>query len=119
MPRVATLSLRSQEGGDLLAELARVLFSSRQPAFVSGWDLPLDGEDPLLRDEIEAFVDWDVLRGDGRGFFLSDRRECATRRVDLRGPTDLDPGPLPMEEGPPEESPHRSVVRLVLAADGS
>jgi hypothetical protein len=53
-----------------------------------------DGEDADL------FADWDHARGHGLGFFRFDPTECATRRVDLRGPTDLDPGPLPMEEAP-------------------
>jgi hypothetical protein len=105
MPRVATLSLRDHAGGDLLADLLRALFVSPLPSFVHGGDRPLDGEEL----EFEPFFDWDQLRGDGRGFFSSDRHECASRRVDLRGPTDLDPGPLPMEEGSSEERAQRLV----------
>jgi hypothetical protein len=104
MPRVATLSLRDHAGGDLLTDLLRALFVSPPPAFVRGGDRPVV-EDP----ELEPFIDWDQLRGDGRGFFSSDRHECASRRVDLRGPTDLDPGPLPMEEGSGEEFAQRLV----------
>jgi hypothetical protein len=105
MPRVATLSLRDHAGGDLLTDLVRALFTSPLPSFVSGDDRALE-EDDL---ELEPFIDWDQVRVDGRGFFSSDRHECASRRVDLRGPTDLDPGPLPMEEGSSEESAQRLV----------
>src|SRR5690242_15270588 len=99
MPRVATLSLRDHAGDELLTELARLLLAPREASFVRGWD---DGEAPAQLDPAEeererdlaldAFRDWDHHRGDGWGFFSSDRRECASRRVDLRGPTDLDPG---------------------------
>jgi hypothetical protein len=97
MARVATVSLRDLVGDDLLAQVARILCGTPlSPGFVERWDLP------QVDPELEPFLDWDSLRGDGRGFFRSDPRECATRRVDLRGPTDLDPGPLPMEEAPAE-----------------
>lgn len=112
MPRVATLSLREILGDRMLGEVARILCAAPEPpAFVERLPVPpppppadttataTDGvaEDD---DDLEAFLDWDIVRGHGRGYFRSDARECATRRVDLRGPTDLDPGPLPMEEAP-------------------
>lgn len=93
MPRVATGSIREHLDDALLSELVRVCVRPVEPAFVEA-AAPADDAD------LEPFADWDAHRGHGRGFFLGDRRECATRRVDLRGPTDLDPGPLPMEEAP-------------------
>jgi hypothetical protein len=97
MPHVATASLRDHVADELLAAVARLSCTDSTAAgFVEGWDWPL--EDPAL----EPFLNWDLRRGDGRGYFLSDRTECASRRVDLRGPTDLDPGPLPMEEATDE-----------------
>lgn len=95
MPRVATVSIRDDMQNALLTELVRVWSTdARAAGFLTG----ADGAD----EELEAFEDWDVVRGHGRGFFHGDARECASRRVDLRGPTDLDPGPLPMEEAPPD-----------------
>lgn len=104
MPRVATLSLRDH-AGELLAEIARMLLAPRAPSFVRGEDAEVEPDPEDAELDLEAFLDWDRIRGDGRGFFSSDPHECATRRVDLRGPTDLDPGPLPMEEGPVELGP--------------
>lgn len=117
MPRIATLSLRDHTGDDLLTQLAQVLFGTRKHAFVQGLDLSSGDceSDPVVRDEFEAFLDWDQIRGDGRGFFSGDRHECATRRIDLRGPTDLDPGPLPMEEWPSDEVDSSSSSFFVVA----
>lgn len=104
MPRVATLSLREILGDRMLGEVARILCAAPEPpAFVERLPVPppVDAEATAEVDgDLEAFLDWDVVRGHGRGYFRSDAHECATRRVDLRGPTDLDPGPLPMEEAP-------------------
>jgi hypothetical protein len=84
------------EDSALLAALAQVLaIGPLAPGF-------LGGDGPAGDDELEAFEDWDAVRGHGRGFFSSDAHERATRRLDLRGPTDLDPGPLAMEEAPPD-----------------
>jgi len=95
MPRVATVSLRDHVSDDLLSQVARILCGTPMSAgFVQRGDLP------EVDSELEPFFDWDSVRGDGRGFFRSDPRECASRRVELRGPTDLDPGPLPMDEAP-------------------
>jgi hypothetical protein len=97
MPRVTTVSLKDLVSDELLLQVARILCgTSPQPGFVERFDLP------EVDAELEPFFDWDSLRCDGRGFFRSDPRECASRRIDLRGPTDLDPGPLPMEEAPDE-----------------
>jgi hypothetical protein len=98
MPHVATASLRDHVDDDLLAAVSRLMWSSDPtPAFVERADVPPTDL------ELEPFLNWDDRRGDGRGLYLSDPVECASRRVDLRGPTDLDPGPLPMEPGPDEE----------------
>jgi hypothetical protein len=105
MPLVATASLRDHIDDELLAAVARLLCASHPtPRFVEGWDLQLDDQD------LEPFLDWDARRGDGRGYFLSDRTECASRRIDLRGPTDLDPGPLPMEEATDDELPRARII---------
>lgn len=97
MSRVATVSLREHVDNSLLAEIARVCCLA-----IAAEGTPAFADVPDVDEELEPFQDWDVLRGHGLGFFHSDPRECATRRVDLRGPTDLDPGPLPMDEAPPE-----------------
>lgn len=96
MPRIATISFRSLLGADMLAQLARILLARAAPPSFVDADPPseLIPDDP----ELEPFIDWDAIAGRGRGYFRSDADECASRRVDLRGPTDLDPGPLPMEE---------------------
>jgi hypothetical protein len=95
MPRVATVSLKDHVSDDLLAQLARILCGTPLAA-----DFVKRADQPDVDAELEPFFDWDSVRGDGRGFFRTDPRECASRRVDLRGPTDLDPGPLPMDEAP-------------------
>jgi hypothetical protein len=97
MSRVATVSLREHVDNSLLADIARAYSAAGGAEGASAF---VDRTD--VDEDLEPFEDWDVLRGHGLGFFHSDARECATRRVDLRGPTDLDPGPLPMEEAPPE-----------------
>jgi hypothetical protein len=96
MARVASLILRKHIDADLLLAVARRMPGSplrRSLAFVR---LP----EIVVEDEIEPFFDWDAWRGHGAGYFRQDADECRTRRVDLRAPTDEDPGPLPMEEAP-------------------
>jgi len=92
MARLATVSLRDHVSRDLLVEVVR-LMCGRPLGFVDAPEVDVDAE-------IEPFFDWDAIRGHGAGFFCGDEHECRSRRVDLRGPTDLDPGPLPMEEAP-------------------
>jgi hypothetical protein len=58
-----------------------------------------DPDDPLA---LSLFDDHDDDRGRGRGFYAQDEQERASRRVDLRGPLDLDVEPIEMEEGAPE-----------------
>lgn len=90
MGRVASVVLLDHVDPDLLLALARRM----RATFVG---LPeIEVEDV----EIEPFFDWDAWRGHGRGYFREDAAECRTRRIDLRAPTDEDPGPLPMEEAP-------------------
>jgi hypothetical protein len=103
MARVATVSLRHLLGDEVVAELARILCAAPAPPTFADADAePPPGLAVALDADpnLEPFVDWDAARGRGRGFFRTDRDECASRRIDLRGPTDLDPGPLPMEEAP-------------------
>ena len=96
MPKVTTGRLLDHVADDILLELARLTQGGvGQPRFVAGPD-HLYIEEP----ELELFMDWDLQRGDGLGAYASDAHECRSRRVDLRGPTDADPGPLPMEEAP-------------------
>jgi hypothetical protein len=103
MPRIATVALRDLLGPELMAGLARILAQQQTPL---GEVAPVC--EPVVHDpELEPFQDWDAVRGRGAGFFRSDADECASRRVDLRGPTDVDPGPLPMDEAPEDEQAER------------
>lgn len=54
-------------------------------------------------DEGALFADHDAVTPRGRGFFSYGEDERRSRRLDMRGPLDLDPGPIPMEEGRPGE----------------
>jgi len=97
MARVATVILHEYVDPEILLAVA-----GQMPGSPSGWPptfvrLP---EIELDDAEIEPFFDWDAWRGHGRGYFRQDAEECRTRRIDLRAPTDEDPGPLPMEEAP-------------------
>ena len=47
-------------------------------------------------DELALFLDYDLY---GKyGFFSQPESECRSRRLDMRGPLDLDKGPIEMEE---------------------
>ena len=97
MARVASVILRKHVDPDLLLAVVRGMPGSpfrRSPAFVRLPEIVVEDA------EIEPFFDWDAWRGHGGGYFRQDAAECRTRRVDLRAPTDEDPGPLPMEEAP-------------------
>ena len=97
MARVATASLREYVDPELLLAVAGRLPDSpfgRPPTFVRLPEIEVEDAD------IEPFFDWDAWRGHGRGYFRQDAAECRTRRIDLRAPSDEDPGPLPMEEAP-------------------
>lgn len=67
-------------------------------------------DDGVVDPEASLFADQAALRGVD-GFYAEDAAECASRRVDLRGPTDHDPGPIPMEEAPPDLE---GAIRLTL-----
>lgn len=113
MARLATVSLRDHVSRDLLIQVVR-LMAGQPLGFVDGPEVEVDAD-------VEPFLDWDTDRGHGTGFFCGDERECRSRRVDLRGPTDLDPGPLPMEEAPDEKQPSATSPRLSArwwSADG-
>lgn len=54
-------------------------------------------------DELSLFADYDTaVRAAGGGYYSEDADECASRRLDMRGPLDFDPGPVEMEEAPAE-----------------
>ncbi len=97
VPRTAAIRLRDRVAKEVMLRVANWMRHLRQgepsPGFVTGPE-DLEIEEP----EMELFMDWDAVRGDGRGAYSQDDDECRSRRVDLRGPTDRDPGPLPMEE---------------------
>ena len=103
MARLATASLRDHVSHELLVDVVRLM---------AGQPLPfVEGPEVIGADaDVEPFLDWDANRGHGAGFFCGDAHECRSRRIDLRGPTDLDPGPLPMEEAPdvPADAHHLS-----------
>ena len=113
MARVATVILREYVDPEILLAVAGHMPGSPvgwPPGFVRLPEIELDDA------ELEPFFDWDAWRGHGRGYFRQDAAECRTRRIDLRAPTDEDPGPLPMEEAPDDitakhlilgSSPHR------------
>lgn len=89
--RTATISLKKVVDDELVLKLARDLATQallRPPAFIDG-EGP-DGEDSLFADYRARDTDL--------GYFSYDEAERRSRRVDLRGPTDRDPGPLQMEE---------------------
>ena len=102
MARLATVSLRDHVDRDVLVQVVRIMCG--QPVgFVDAPHVAVEDAD------VEPFMNWDATRGHGTGYFCGDAHECRSRRVDLRGPTDLDPGPLPMEEAP-EDVPARHLV---------
>ena len=105
MGRIATVSLTQLVPDELMRGIARWIVGAR-PGFVTG-----DG--PRHPDEVELFDDWDGHRGHGVGHYSGDADECRSRRIDLRGPTDLDPGPLPMDEPTDEDV---DVLELCLSA---
>ena len=74
---------------------------------------PAPGPDDWEALEDLLFADQDGDRGHGSGFYAFDAEEAASRRVDLRGPSDHDPGPIPLEEAEDDED----VVVLDLGGD--
>ena len=57
------------------------------------------GESPDAEDELALFADHDARNPRGSGFFSYGEDERRSRRLDMRGPLDHDPGPIPMDEG--------------------
>lgn len=105
MPRIAAVRLRDRIAKDLMLRVANAMRGTRsgvRAGFVAG-PANVQIEEP----ELELFMDWDAWRADGRGAYAHDPDECQSRRVDLRGPTDADPGPLPMEEAPEDVTANR------------
>ena len=95
MPRTAAVRLRDRLAKELMLRMATWM---RGPV---GADFVVGPEEVRVEEpEMELFMDWDSVRGDGRGAYAQDVAECRSRRLDMRGPTDRDPGPLPMEEAP-------------------
>jgi hypothetical protein len=101
MPSTATFSLRDHLGDDVLLEIVQIM-SGVPPRVAPGYVDDIDPGVPFEDDELELFHDWNNRVGRGRGYFRHGEKECRSRRVDLRGPTDRDPGPLPMEEADPD-----------------
>lgn len=98
MARVAAMRLRDRLAKELMLRVANAM-RGRRTGQHAGFVVGPDGVHPE-EPEMELFMDWDAWRADGRGAYAHDPDECRSRRVDLRGPTDRDPGPLPMEEAP-------------------
>lgn len=93
MGRTTTIAVRDHVDGETLNALATIL------------TLPVRRrlqEDPEVDpdDELSLFRDWDACRGGGAGFFCQDEAERRSRRLDMRGPLDLERGPIEMEEAP-------------------
>lgn len=85
------VDLRAHLHQALLECLKSQAATTRQPA--------LEFEE--LDDDQSLFADHEPLFKHVRGFFNYDQRELRTRRLDMRGPLDLDPGPIEMEEADP------------------
>jgi len=104
MPRVTTARFVEHASEEILRQIALGAVAPVDGGFPDALD-PLVVED----EELSLFVDWDFLWGRGRFVYAQDDAECRSRRVDLRGPHDSDPGPLPMEEAP-DDIPARHLV---------
>lgn len=86
---------------DLLRDVARREATRRARAALPVVDDPGLPTDALPEDEA-LFADHDRWLGRGDGYFAEDPIELATRRLDMRGPLDRDPGPIEMEEADDE-----------------
>ncbi|MEN0064002.1 MAG: hypothetical protein AAGA48_17745 [Myxococcota bacterium] len=95
MPKTTTVRFDDHVSEEVMKQLALLAAGASALAFHEGL-AHLFVED----EELSLFADWDFLWGRGRGTYTQDDAECRSRRVDLRGPHDGDPGPLPMEEAP-------------------
>ena len=97
MPKVTTVRFDDHISDEILRQLALLVLGDGRPR--AGFPDELD-ELFVEDEELSLFTDWDFLWGRGRGMYAQDDAECRSRRIDLRGPHDGDPGPLPMEEAP-------------------
>ena len=125
MGRTATILLREHVDDDLLLQIAYALNQASlghrrgfldeieparapevttvarvTPVACGDWpdDSPQYGED----EELALFRDYSQ-RCHVRGFYSQDEMERRSRRIDLRGPTDHDPGPIEMTEADAED----------------
>lgn len=97
MPKTTTARFHDHASEELLDQLVRLVVVRNGPRV----RFPDAFENLFVEDEeLSLFTDWDFLWQRGRGLYAQDDAECRSRRVDLRGPHDGDPGPLPMEEAP-------------------
>ncbi len=95
----ATISLCEHLDPNLILRVASAMAGSalyREPRFLDGpdgqgdeWDLLFEHHDP---------------RSLGWGYFCHDEDERRSRRLDMRGPTDVDPGPIAMSEPEGDDS---------------
>jgi len=107
-----TLSLRDHLDSETLLQVASAMPGSaiyREPRFI-------DGPDGAPDNDWSSLFEHQDPRGMGWGFFSLDAQERHSRRIDLRGPTDLDPGPLAMCE--PQDSDAGIVLTFTLDSDG-
>jgi hypothetical protein len=96
----ATLSLCERLDARVVLKIAGEMPGSslyRHPRFLKGPATPLESSwDSLFAHHDPRSLGW--------GYFCPDAAERRSRRLDMRGPTDVDPGPLAMndaEEGEP------------------
>ena len=95
----ATISLCEHVDRTLVLKVASAMADSalyRQPGFLDGPEAPMDDWELLFQDHDPRLLGW--------GYFSHDEEERRSRRLDMRGPTDVDPGPLPMAEPEDEDS---------------
>ena len=95
MAHTTTLSLCEHIDAETMLRVASAMRDSalyREPRF-------LDGPDDNGENEWESLFQHHDPRSLGWGYFCHDETERESRRLDMRGPNDFDPGPLAMGEG--------------------
>ncbi len=102
MARTTTFALRDHVDDEWLLRLARIMSESplhREPCFPGELEefASVDNEELIPFDDVNS-------RCAALGYFSADERERRSRRIDLRGPTDWDPGPIEMAEGASEDA---------------
>lgn len=96
MGRTTTITLREHVDDEVMLRIARSTARSalyRPPGFLDDAEGHADG------DEDEDLFGDHTYRSGTRGVYAHAEEECRSRRVDLRGPTDHDPGPIDMDDG--------------------